>query len=235
MSVIAEFTIRTPIIPGVLEAVPEMRLRNPDVYWDDDGAAKAMVWAWGGDFDRFEAALEAHDSVGDLELVTRVDGRRLYAVATVPGVREDLPYPLMVTHDVVVLEARGTPDGFEMRARFPSRSALIAYREGCAERDIPFRLRTLYSETGTGGEPDLSAESGPGAGTDINAPARTTAAGLTEVQRRTLRTAADLGYFEVPRGTTMDAIADELGVSTQAVSTRLRRGQQRLVQNVLDG
>jgi predicted DNA binding protein len=47
---------------------------------------------------------------------------------------------------------------------------------------------------------------------------------LTARQRETLRLAHERGYFEIPREVTLDDLADELGVSNQAVSERLRRG-----------
>lgn len=54
--------------------------------------------------------------------------------------------------------------------------------------------------------------------------------GLTELQRETLELAYRWGFFEVPRGTTMQELGEELGVSEQAVSQRLRRGYARLVE-----
>lgn len=51
----------------------------------------------------------------------------------------------------------------------------------------------------------------------------TTRDGLTTRQRETLRLAADRCYFEIPRRATLADLADELGVSDQAISERLRR------------
>jgi predicted DNA binding protein len=47
---------------------------------------------------------------------------------------------------------------------------------------------------------------------------------LTEAERETLRTALEMGYFEVPRATTIIEIADELDRSDVDVSQRLRSG-----------
>jgi predicted DNA binding protein len=51
---------------------------------------------------------------------------------------------------------------------------------------------------------------------------------LTAVERKTLRTAVENGYFESPRGTTLGALAEEFGVSKPAVSKNLRRAQQKV-------
>ncbi|WP_256295778.1 helix-turn-helix domain-containing protein [Haloarchaeobius salinus] len=57
---------------------------------------------------------------------------------------------------------------------------------------------------------------------------------LSDVERTTLETAANEGYFESPRETTLGDLADEFGVSKPAVSKNLRRGQQKMVDRVVD-
>jgi predicted DNA binding protein len=57
---------------------------------------------------------------------------------------------------------------------------------------------------------------------------------LSDVERQTLETAANEGYFESPRNTTLGDMADEFGVSKPAVSKNLRRGQQKMIQRVVD-
>lgn len=51
---------------------------------------------------------------------------------------------------------------------------------------------------------------------------------LTDKQREMMQTASDMGYFEVPREVGLAAVADEIGISSQAASERLRRGQHKL-------
>jgi predicted DNA binding protein len=41
------------------------------------------------------------------------------------------------------------------------------------------------------------------------------------------------GYYGIPRGTSTQELADELGISAQAVTERLRRGVATLVNNTL--
>lgn len=52
---------------------------------------------------------------------------------------------------------------------------------------------------------------------------------LTEKQRRTVMAAFEAGYYDVPRKATTEEIADELGVSHQALSERFRRAHAELV------
>jgi predicted DNA binding protein len=56
---------------------------------------------------------------------------------------------------------------------------------------------------------------------------------LTDVERETLQTAVQNGYFESPRETTLGELADEFDVSKPAVSDNLRRGQQKILQSVV--
>jgi len=57
---------------------------------------------------------------------------------------------------------------------------------------------------------------------------------LTTVERQTLKSAVDRGYFQSPRGTTLGSLADEYDVSKPAVSKNLRRGQLKIARGVVD-
>lgn len=58
--------------------------------------------------------------------------------------------------------------------------------------------------------------------------------GLTPEQYETLVAAVEHGYFEIPREVSMQDLAEELGVSHQALSERLRRAYETLVTAELD-
>lgn len=57
---------------------------------------------------------------------------------------------------------------------------------------------------------------------------------LSDVERRTLERAVDGGYFQTPRDATLGQLAEEFDVSKPAVSKNLRRGQQRLLEHVME-
>ena len=56
---------------------------------------------------------------------------------------------------------------------------------------------------------------------------------LSEKQRETLVTALEMGYFKIPRESTLDEIAKTLDISTNSTSERLRRAQTNLVSNTV--
>lgn len=51
---------------------------------------------------------------------------------------------------------------------------------------------------------------------------------LTPAQEECLRTALELGYFEIPRQASSEAVADELGIGKSAFLERLRRAEAAL-------
>lgn len=57
---------------------------------------------------------------------------------------------------------------------------------------------------------------------------------LSDVERETLETAVSDGYFESPRDATLGHLADEFDVSKPAVSKNLRRGQQKMIERVVE-
>ena len=120
-------------------------------------------------------------------------------------------YPEWVRLGAERLQAYYEDGWWHARARFPDRSAFVAYREFLQSNGVEFRLKHLYDGETTTAD----------------------AATLTPEQRETLRLAYERGYFDIPRGVTTTELAEELGVSDQAVSERLRRGYARLVEATL--
>ena len=57
---------------------------------------------------------------------------------------------------------------------------------------------------------------------------------LSDVERETLETAVQGGYFQSPRSATLGTLADEFDVSKPAVSKNLRRGQRKMIERVVE-
>lgn len=58
---------------------------------------------------------------------------------------------------------------------------------------------------------------------------RTVLSALTDRQRDVFRTAVDLGYYEIPRRTSLAGIADRLGCSPSTVAEHLRKAKSRVL------
>ncbi|SEK48477.1 helix-turn-helix domain-containing protein [Haloferax larsenii] len=212
MSCIAEFTIRSLDLPlmGAFERAPEMRLDVEQTITTESGRPVLFVWADGGDFDAFEAGLDDDETVVDPTLMESLPEQRLYRLFVADDA-DTTVFPTDAEVGASRLDASFTVDGLHTRMRFPDRDALRCYRQRCAERDVEMSVHRIYR----------------GDTTDQNG------YGLSPKQRQVLSLAAKRGYFEVPREVSLTELADELDISAQSTSERLRRGVDQLVSATL--
>lgn len=112
----------------------------------------------------------------------------------------------------VILDATGQRDIWEVQMRFDDRHQLNAFHAFCAAHDIHFELKRLY---------------------EVSQPHTGRQYGLTEKQHEALVRTWKAGFFESPAETTLAAVADELGISQQALSQRMRSGYDSLIANTL--
>ena len=211
MTLIADFYLETPVLRAALSAVPEMRVSIEQQTLRDSKPFALTFWAGGDDFGAFEDALADDPTVRDAAVLAAVDDQRLYQVELTEEGESQMSYHAWADLGGVFLSSERVDDGWRIRIRFPDRERLRDYVESCKRRGLTLDLRQLY---------DADARDRDGLG-------------LTERQRETLRTATEMGYFEVPRRVELEDLADELGVSRQAVSERLRRANKRLVEDTV--
>ena len=158
----------------------------------------------------FEADIRDYSAVSDIHIVSSHDGETLYALDW--RVTDDSFLDFVVSLDGHVLEGSGGSDSWVFQLRFPSHSALSTFQEDSFEADIPIDVKRIYNPT--------TPEAGPWYG-------------LTAPQRETLTYAVEKGYYSLPRRTSTQEVAEEFGISDQAVTERLRRAIDTLVTNTL--
>ncbi len=158
----------------------------------------------------FEANVDDHPSVDRIVEVTRHDGDRLYSLDW--NVARDVFFQGIVELDGQLLSASGTSTKWEFEIRFPTHQALGEFQEYCENADISLEVGRIYNPVR------------PGTGMWY---------GVTEPQRETLIRAVQGGYYSIPRELSTQDLADELGVSDQAVTERLRRAIETLSKNTL--
>lgn len=169
------------------------------------GRAEVAPFAWvrTDDFEGFERAAADHPGVSEIESLGETGDRRLYRVDWTP--RAGL-YDAVVRTDAAIVEGGLDEESLRLHLRFPDDESVTRFGALCAEAGLqmtPVRISRSGRER--------------------------RGSGLTDEQRETLCTAFRLGYFDVPRRATLLDVADELDVSDQAVSERIRRGVRRLV------
>lgn len=165
---------------------------------------RPYLWVESTDFDEVEATLEADDAVDGVRSLATADGRRLYAIDW----RDDADSFLRdCSEQGIRIERADVGDPWLFRALVPDRRALSRLQASCATDGVDLSFRTLR-------EPR---------------PADSDSDGLTRAQREALEVASEAGYFECPREAMLSDLSAELGITTQAVSDRLRRGIRTLV------
>ncbi|WP_348612511.1 helix-turn-helix domain-containing protein [Halobaculum rarum] len=200
----SEFALR-----HTLEAVPNVEVEIERIVSTSEHSAMPLSWVRGGEREATATALENDPSVEDATLLADFDDEWLYRMEWVDHVKFILQ---MVTGaDATVLDAYGSGDRWMLRAMYPDRDALSAVDEFRADHGLTFDVESVRRLDG-----DPSGRFG-----------------LTAGQYEALTTAAERGFFEVPRGITLQELAEELGISHQALSERIRRGTDALIDDTL--
>jgi predicted DNA binding protein len=169
------------------------------------------VWVSGGDRTAFEEAVRATDEVRELLHLDTIGGRSLYRIDWDETV-ESLIYGMVETN-ATILEAHGR-DNWLFRIRFNDHESLSAFSEYCQIHDIRLNVRRVHNLTADEVDDDPFD--------------------LTDEQREAIELALQKGYFEVPRQATLSDLAVDLDVSQQAISERLRRGTQKVMDVIVD-
>lgn len=158
----------------------------------------------------FEDVLERDHTVTDWMLVDDLGSTRIYRFQHA----EDtvLISPMTTELGGLLLNAESTDRGWTNRLHLPDREALAELWDCCEERDISFELRRMFRQD------EWTRETVPE---------------VTDEQRAALVCAHEEGYFEEPRETSLEELADRLGISPTAVGGRIRRGTGKLVESTL--
>ncbi|MEF8757828.1 MAG: hypothetical protein V5A33_06295, partial [Halobacteriales archaeon] len=131
MAVLAEFTIESPLLGATLSAVPEASVDVTEYGLADAEAAKLFVWVTAPDFESFEAALDDDPTVDGYERIEASASRSFYRLRLSESGSRVLTYRFAIRNDIVPVSARGTSEGWAVRARFPDRETIADYWEHC--------------------------------------------------------------------------------------------------------
>jgi predicted DNA binding protein len=101
----------------------------------------------------------------------------------------------------------------------------------------PFTDVREFAEDVVAGSPSASLVAKREVGPSVRSPTefqRSLDSQLTDRQRSVLQAAYHAGYFDWPRGSTAEDIADSIGVSSPTLHNHLRRGQRKLLATFFD-
>jgi predicted DNA binding protein len=213
MSTIAELEIPAKefALSATFDAVPDAEFEVERVVAYERDRLLPFTWATADESGReaLDEALRSDPSVGEFEVLADLEDEWLYRMDWVRAI--DLVVHVLLEEQATVLTAFGEHDRWLLRVLFPDRDALSQSYDFCERKGLSVEMTSIY---------ELDQR-------------RSGQFGLTADQLESLVTAAEMGYYSVPREATLKAVAAELGISHQALSERLRRGHGRLVRNAL--
>lgn len=210
MTAIAEFTLLPTAFPlgRIFEEYPTVRLRL-DCVIPTHNTVLPYFWVNAPDSELTDilSTFETFKEIQSVELLDEFDERALFQIEWNPnyfGLME-----VLARIDVTVLSASGSTHGWLFELRAADRSAFTSFQQECQRRDIPVSLAQLsaLSELSIG-----------------------TVHCLTPEQRAALEPAYLEGYYDDPRETNLESLAEQLDISRQALAARLRRGYRALIE-----
>lgn len=213
MSIVAEFTLpgREFVLAYAVQAVPSVDVEIERMVVDGLEQATPYFWVTGEALDEFEAALDDDLTIENVVLLDSSERERFYRANWRERVRGIL-YAI-AEETATIMMATCDSGTWHMRMLFADQETLSDFHDYCAVYDVGLDLQRLYDPVNpdTFGRYEVTAE-----------------------QEEVLCQALDAGYFAVPREISLEELADQIGISQNAASARLRRGHANLVRNTLD-
>ncbi|ELY43500.1 helix-turn-helix domain-containing protein [Natronorubrum sulfidifaciens] len=168
------------------------------------------LWLSGPSQEAIETALDEAGAIGAYALINSDADRWLYDIEFEPETIN--VFEVVLEEGGTVLSASASSDTWLLSIRFADRESVSSLYDRLDEQGVTptiVRLFNLAEETHS-------------------------QCGLTTRQYETLVAAIDHGYFEIPREVSMQELSEELDISHQALSERLRRAYRALVTSELN-
>ena len=211
MSVIVELQVAASAfeLGRIIEIDPGTRVEM-EAMVPAGNRAVPLFWVYDGDTETFEEQVRDHPGVHNVTRIDLFEDRALYAIDWQTGI--DHLFGAVTDAEGSIMDATGHTEEWLFEIRFPDHDSLSAFKDALDDANISFEVIRVYNPT----KPDA----GPWYG-------------LTPTQREALVLATESGYYDIPRTCTTVELAEQLGISDQAVTERLRRAIINLVSHTL--
>ncbi|MFC4451882.1 helix-turn-helix domain-containing protein [Halorussus aquaticus] len=167
-------------------------------------------WIYADDTATFTTDLSDDIGVDQVSIIDEVEGQMFVRVDW--NLDHESVLTAIVNTDVALLSGIGNKKQWTFEVRANEQRELSEFQTYCQKHDIPIELTQLHALASLKSDREYD---------------------LTEGQREALVLGYSKGYFDTPRTASQDDLAGELGISRQAVSSRLQRGLRRLVASAL--
>lgn len=219
MGLVAEFEIHCGALPltGVADAVPEATLTLA-LQFNHGNRPLFLVTVTDAPQSALETACTEAPDVGEWTLIGQAGTTRRYQIVPALSLEEQLGDQIdnlgnleaLARADAIIEQIEVQPSGWRQIGWFATREAFTMFSSFWQD-NADFKLQRLTQD----GEPEPPGD------------------GLTDDQHEALRTAYELGYFDIPRQASLEAVAGELEISASAASERLRRAQTELIETTV--
>ncbi|AEH35430.1 helix-turn-helix domain-containing protein [Halopiger xanaduensis] len=216
MTTIAELSVSTDefALAETFRQLPSMEVRVESVVAEGPGRTTPLVWFSNVDSDELDETLRADSTVVEHQqlLEDTDDGELFYRLEYSEDVSSICR--AIYAHDGTVLGAQVADNQWTLRVLFPHREGLSDAVSDIEELGVRVDVKRMVE---AGADDDLE-----------------TTAALTEPQKEAIAEAYRQGYYDVPREISLEELANELDISHQALSERLRRANRVLASEQLD-
>lgn len=212
MAKVVELTVPTDrfALSETVKTVPDVTIETVPVAAHGPRGSMSFISAESSMCDRLDEAVKSDETTKNAIILSESTDRVLYQVSWRSRVRVVLGV-LLQTHGSLLC-ARATPERWHLRILFPAQDSVSAICENWRQHGIDPSIQRVVGVAGKLGFAEME---------------------LSQCQHDTLLAAYEMDYYDVPRGATLEGVAEELQVSHQALSERLRRGHRNLIQTTL--
>lgn len=207
----AKFHLDSPLLQEALKKAPDSQA-TVEEYYKQNGTLRLLFWLTGGDHANFDQACREDPTITDPVLITENSNQQLYRVDYTEQGRQMATFPVWSELDLVMFNLQSSRDTWQFHMGFPDREAYFRYQQVCEDRNLHVDVQSISTKS------DSSFSSG----------------NLTSRQSEALTAAFEEGYYKVPRDISLTELAEDLGISRQAASERLRRGTSALLHESLE-
>lgn len=216
MTTIAELSLSTTefALAETFQQLPALEVRVESVVAEGPSRTVPLVWFSNVDRDDLESVLEDDPTVAEHRqlLENTEDGELFYRLEYTEEVGSVCC--CVYRHGGTVLDAHVSDGQWTLRLLFPHREELSSAVSAIEDRGVRIDVKRMVE---AGQDEDLE-----------------TTAALTDPQQEAIAEAYRQGYYDVPREISLEELANELDISHQALSERLRRANRVLAGEQLD-
>jgi len=212
MATVVDMTIPTDqfALSETFDVVPDVTFETVRVAAHSPRSVMPFVRASSSEMDELDDALKHDTTTRRVVSLSRDENCMLYRISWGRKVRTAIE--TFVQADGSLLGAYGEADRWKLRLLFPDQASVSETYNNWRDHSI---------------DPSIQRVNGVSDVADYNG------IDLSSCQHETLIQAFETDYYDIPRGITLDGLANELEVSHQALSERLRRGHRNLIATTL--